>query len=113
MSTDTLNQKGRRIQMDIRMRELFPDLERIFVTSTNTQIPQPPSQLHALHRCIKICICRHTDTTQQWHRPPHHICKWTISWITIKLGNTHEGGLCNLHVNKETQFLHRHSQNNS
>ena len=53
MSTNTLNQKGCRIQMDIRMRELFPDLERIFATSTNTQIPRPPSQLQTLHRCIK------------------------------------------------------------
>ena len=112
-STNTPNQKRCRIQMDTRMRELFPDLERIFTASTNTQIPWPPSQLHTLHRCIKIHIRRHTDTTQQWHRPPHHLRKWTISWITIKLGNTHEGSLHNLHVNKETQFLHRHSQNNS
>ena len=26
--------------------------------------------------------------TQQRHGPPYHLCKWTISWITIKLGNT-------------------------
>ena len=76
-STNTPNQKRHRIQMDTRMRELFPDLERIFTASTNTQIPRPPSQLHTLHRCIKICIRRHTDTTQQWHGPPYHLCKWT------------------------------------
>ena len=29
---------------------------------------------------------------------PHHIRKWTISWITIKLGNTHKRSICNLHV---------------
>ena len=58
-------------------------------------------------------LCRHVDATQQWHRPPHHLCKWTIPWIPIKLGNTHKGSLCNLHVSKETQFLHQHSQNNS
>ena len=45
--------------------------------------------------------------------PPHHLCKWTISQITTKLGNTHKRSLCILHVSKETQFLHRHSQNNS
>ena len=73
--------------------KLFPDIERIFTASTNTQIPQPSSQLHTLHRCIKICICRHTDAAQQWQRPPHHLCKWTISWITTKLGNTHERSL--------------------
>ena len=41
---------------------------------------------------------------------PIYIRKWTISRITIKLGNTHKGGLCNLHVNQETQLLYRHSQ---
>ena len=61
---DTPNQKRRRIQMDARMQELFPGLERIFTASTNTQIPRPPSQLHTLHRCIKIHIRRCTDTTQ-------------------------------------------------
>ena len=39
MGADTPNQKRRRIQMDTRMRELFPDLERIFTASTNTQYP--------------------------------------------------------------------------
>ena len=69
-------------------------------------LQQAPSQLHTLHRCIEIRLCRHVDTTQQWHRPPHHLCKWTIPWITVKLGNTHKGSLHNLHVSKETQLLH-------
>ena len=72
-----------------------------------------PNPQATLHRCIEICLCRHIDTTQQWHGPPHHLCKWTIPWITIKLGNTHKGSLRNLHVSKETQFLRQHSQNNS
>ena len=73
MSTNTPNQKRHRIQMDTRMRELFPDLERIFTARTNTQIPQPPSQLHTLHRCIKIRICRHTATTQHSNGMDHPI----------------------------------------
>ena len=112
-SANTPNQKRCRIQMDTGMRKLFSNLEGIPTASTNTPILRPPSQLHTLHRCIKIRLCRHIDTTQQWHGPPHHLCKWTIPWITTKLGNTHKGSLCNLHVSKETQFLHRHSQNNS
>ena len=52
-------------------------------------------------------------TTQQQHGSPHHLHKRTIPWITVKLDNTHKRSLCNLHVSKETQFLHRHSQNNS
>ena len=95
------------------MPKLFSNLEGIPTASTNTPISQPPSQLHTLHRCIKIHLCRRIDTTQQWHGPPHHLCQWTIPWITDKLGNTHKGSLHNLHVSKETQFLHRHSQNNS
>ena len=86
--------------------ENFSNLEGIPTASTNTLIPRPPSQLHTLHRCIKICLCRRVDATQQWHGPPHHLCKWTIPWITIKLSNTHKGSLRNLHVSKETQFLH-------
>ena len=46
-STNIFNQKGRRIQIDTRMRELFPDIERILTASTNTQIPRPSSQLHS------------------------------------------------------------------
>ena len=62
-SANTSNKKGRRIQVDTRMRKLLPDLKRISSTSTNTTIPQPPSQLHTLHRCIKICLRRCIDTT--------------------------------------------------
>ena len=54
-------------------------------------------------------LTQHSNGTDH----PHHLCKQTISWITIKLGNTHKGSLRNLHVSKEIQFLHRHSQNNS
>ena len=97
--------------MDGRMRKLLSNLEGI--PSASTLIPRPPSQLHTLHRCIKVRLCRHIDTTQQRHRSPHHLRKRTIPWITVKLGNTHKGSLCNLHVSKETQLLHRHSQNNS
>ena len=100
-STNTFNQKGCRIQMDTRMQELFLDIERILTASTNTQIPRPSSQLHTLQRCILICICRHIDTTQQRHRPPYHIRKQIIPWITIKLGNTYKRSLHNLHVSKK------------
>ena len=44
--------------------------------------------------------------TQHSNGMDHHLCKWTISWITTKLGNTHKGSLHNLHVSKETQLLH-------
>ena len=108
-----LTKKGRRIQMDTRVREMFPDTERILKTGTDTQIPRPPSKLHIVHRCIKVRLRQRTNTTQRRSRPPHHIRKWTISRITIKLGNTHRGGLCNLHVNQKTQLLYRYSQNNS
>ena len=84
-----------------------------FLKQAPIQIPRPPSKLHIVHRCIKVCLHRRTNTTQRRSRPAHHIRKWTISWITIKLGNTHKGGLCNLHVNQKTQLLYRHSQNNS
>ena len=97
-----LTEKGRRIQMDNGVQEMFPDTEGIPETGTETQIPRPPSQLHLVHRRIKVCLRWHTNTTQRRSRPPHHICKWTISRITIKLGNTHKGGLCNLHVDQET-----------
>ena len=96
-----------------RVREMFPDTKGILETGTDTQIPRPPSKLHIVHRCIKVCLRWRTNTTQRWSRPPHHIRKWTISWITIKLSNTHKGGLCNLHVNQEAQLLYQHSQNNS
>ena len=56
---------------------------------------------------------KYTYATQQWYGPPYHLCKWTVLWITVKLGNTHQRSLHNLHVGEKTQFLHRHSQNNS
>ena len=68
---------------------------------------------NTLNRRIKVRLRWQTNTTQRRSRPPHHIRKWTILWITIKLGNIHKGGLCNLHVNLETQLLYQHSQNNS
>ena len=49
-----------------------------------------PPELHTLHRCLKLCLCRHTDTTLRWHRSSHNLCTWTILWITIKLGDTHQ-----------------------
>ena len=51
--------------MDARMRKLLSHSEGIFTTGTNTPISSSPSQLHILHRCIKICLCRCIDTTQQ------------------------------------------------
>ena len=62
-SANTSNKEGHGIQMDTRMRKLLPDLKGISTTSTNTSISRPPSQLHTLHRCIKICLHRHIDTT--------------------------------------------------
>ena len=60
---NTPNKEGPRIQMDTRMQfKLLPDLKGIS-TSANTPIPRPPSQLHTLHRCIKIRLRRHIDTT--------------------------------------------------
>ena len=112
-SANTSNKKRRGIQMDTRMRKLFSNSEGIPTTGTNTPLPLPPGQLHTLHRCIKIGLHRHIDTTQQWHRPPDHLHQRTIPRITVKLGNTHKGSLHNLHVSKETQLLHQHSQNNS
>ena len=95
------------------MRKLFPDSKRIFATSTNTQISRSPGKLHTVYRRLRIHIHRHTNATQQWHRPSHNLLKQTIPWITTKLGNTHQGSLCNLHVSENTQFLHRHSQDSS
>ena len=63
-SPNTLNKKGRRIQMDNRVREMFPDTEGIPETGTDTQIPRPPSKLHLVHRCIKVCLRWRTNTTQ-------------------------------------------------
>ena len=79
--------------MDIRVQEMFPDTKGIPETGTDTQIPGPPSKLHLVHRRIKVCLRWRTNTMQRQRRPPHHISKWTISRITIKLGNTHKGGL--------------------
>ena len=62
-SANTSNKKRCRIQMDARMQKLLPDLKRIPTTGTNTMIPRPSSQLYSLHRCIKIRLHRHTDTT--------------------------------------------------
>ena len=62
-SANASNKEGCRIQVDTRMRKLLPDLRRISTTSTNTMIPRPPSQLHTLHRRIKICLHRRIDTT--------------------------------------------------
>ena len=62
-STNTPNKEGRKIQVDTRMRKLFPDPKGIPTTSTNTPIPRPPSQLHPLHRRIKIHLRRSTNTT--------------------------------------------------
>ena len=105
-SSNAPNKKGRRIQMDTRVREMFPDTKGILEAGTDTKIPRPPSKLHIVHRRIKVRLRWHTNTTQRRSRPPHHIRKWTISWIAIKLGNTHKGGLCNLYVNQETQLLY-------
>ena len=55
---------GCRIQIYTRVREVFPDTERIPTVSTNTQIPRPSSQLHNVHRRIEVCIRGHTDKTQ-------------------------------------------------
>ena len=62
-SANTPNKEGCGIQIDTRMPKLLPDLKRISTTSTNTLISRPPSQLHTLHRCIKIRLRRHVDTT--------------------------------------------------
>ena len=48
--------------MDTRIGKLLPDLKGISTTSANTPIPRPPSQLHTLHRCIKIRLRRCIDT---------------------------------------------------
>ena len=45
-SSNTLNEKGCRIQMDTRVREIFSDTKGILETGTDTQIPRPPSKLH-------------------------------------------------------------------
>ena len=50
--------------MDTRVREMFPDTKGILETGTDTQIPQPPSKLHIVHRRIKVHLCWHTNTTQ-------------------------------------------------
>ena len=76
----------------------FSDTKGILETGTDTQIPRPPSKLHIVHRRIKVSLRWCTNATQRQSRPPHHIRKWTISWITIKLGNTHKRSLRNLHV---------------
>ena len=40
--------------------------------------------------------------TQTQEETDHLItCKWIIQRITVKLGSTHKGGLCNLHVSEE------------
>ena len=62
-----LTKKDMEFQMDTGMQKLLSNLEGIPTASTNTPISQPPSQLHTLHRCIKIRLCRRIDTTQQWH----------------------------------------------
>ena len=38
-SSNTLNKKGHRIQMDTRVQEMFPDTKGILETGTDTQIP--------------------------------------------------------------------------
>ena len=38
-SSNTFNKKGRRIQMDTRVQEMFPDTKGILETGTDTQIP--------------------------------------------------------------------------
>ena len=63
-SSNTLNKKGRRIQMDTRVREMFPDTKGILETGTDTQIPRPPSKIHIVHRRIKVHLRWHTNTTQ-------------------------------------------------
>ena len=40
-SSNTLNKKGRGIQMDTRVREMFSDIKGILETGTDTQIPRP------------------------------------------------------------------------
>ena len=92
--------------------ENFPDTERLPTEGPHLEISRPPSKLHTVHGRIEICICRCTHTTQQWHRPPHYICKWPIQRITTKLGYTHKRSLRNLHVSEKTQLLHRHSKSN-
>ena len=62
--SNTLNKKGRRIQMDTRVREMFSDTKGILETRTDTQIPRPPSKLHIVHRCIKVRLRWHAYTTQ-------------------------------------------------
>ena len=47
--------------------------------------PKPTTHSTQMHQNTHT---QDTDTTQQWHRPPYHLRKWTISWITIKLGKT-------------------------
>ena len=75
--------------------------------------PDPPSQLHTVHRCIEICICQCPNTAQQWHRPPHNLCKWFVHRIPVKLGHTYQKSLCNLHVSEKAYLLHQHCKNNS
>ena len=91
----------------------FQILKEFLQQAPILRYPDPQASYTLYTRCIKIRLCRRIDTTQQRHGSPHHLRERTIPRITVKLGNTHKGSLRNLHVSKETQLLHQHSQNNS
>ena len=62
--TDTPHKEGCRIQMDPQMQELFLDTQGLLTKSSNSEISRPPSQLHTVHRCIKIHVRWCTNTAQ-------------------------------------------------
>ena len=94
-------------------KNCFQILKEFLQQAPILKYPDPQVKLHTVHRCLKIHICKCTNPAQQWHRPPHHLRKRIIPWITVKLGNIHQGSLRNLPVSEKTQFLHRHHQNNN
>ena len=71
--------------------------------------------IHAIHRCQQLWMGRRFHTRTQLHQQQRksvynltsgHIHKWTIQRQPVKLGSTHEGSMCNIHVCEMTHLLH-------
>ena len=54
-----------RFQLDQRMPGMFQNIERSPTESTYPEVPRPPSKLHTVHRCIKICLCWSLNPTRE------------------------------------------------
>ena len=110
-----IDSKGSNLQMDRLVPNSIWNVERKTLSWTHTKVSRYIKAIYAIHRCQELWMarCSHTRTQFHWQQRKSVynltsvcICKWTIQRQPVKLGSTHEGSICNIHVCEMTHLLH-------